>query len=262
LKGEGGELRGTRSTTSELRFTSHARWANTANIPTARTSPTEPRCGIAAASGGERGTTKHDPEATACRGYAARDQETREPAAAERADVSREVDDPRDRECLLVQAAAREEVFREPELKEIPDGIGEHAGEDEQPHFTPTEDAPPWAPVGGGGGFLRWLVTGDERPFGVGEARVFGRAAVKPEPRDEPKQAGGASDDKGGLPTMPRGETNDQDRRERGTNGGAKCVDADGEAALFGGKPFGDRLGRGGPVARFAKTEEKTKRPK
>ena len=55
---------------------------------------------------------------------------------------------------------------------------------------------------------------------------------------------------------MPRSEADDEHGREGGADGGTERVNADGEAAFLGGEPFGNRLGRGGPVARFAEAEE------
>ena len=87
---------------------------------------------------------------------------------------------------------------------------------------------------------------------------MFAGTAVKPEPRDEPDEAGGPGDDEGGLPTVPRGEADNENGREGRADRGTQRIDPDGEPAFTGGEPFGDGFGRSGPVARFAETEQET----
>ena len=217
----------------------------------------------------ESGAAEHDPQAAADRGGAARDEQAGEPAAGEDADIGGEVNDPRDAEGFLVETARVIEIFGEPELEKIPDGVGQHAGEDEEHDLAAEEDLMPLTPVGSrggdcgrgrGSGCFGGLTGFDHGAFLGGEAGVFARAAIKPEPRDQPEEAGRAGDDEGGLPTVPRGEADDEDGREGRTDRGTERVDADGEAAFAGGEPFRDGFGCGGPVARFAETEEKPTR--
>ena len=218
------------------------------------------------AEGDESGAAEHDPQPAADGSGAARDEQAGEPAAGEDADIGGEVNDPSDAERFLVETARVVEIFGEPELEEIPDGVGQHAGENEEHNLAAEQDLVPFTPVGGRsgagrlgrgrGGLIGGLTGLDQGTFFGGEAGVFAGAAVKPEPRDQPEEAGRAGDDEGGLPTVPRSEADDEDGREGGADGGPERVNADGETTFLGGEPLGNRLGRGGPVARFAEAEE------
>ncbi len=91
----------------------------------------------------EEGAHEHDAQTRGGSEEAALDEETGEEAAEKKTNIGGEKNGPHAAKAILVEAADGGEIFGHPELIEIPDGIGEEPGHEEEPDTRFAENFPP-----------------------------------------------------------------------------------------------------------------------
>src|SRR5258708_8218068 len=198
-------------------------------------------------------------------------QEAGQAASAQTARARRGVRNPGERaNGFDVQAAGVVKVFRKPEQVEIPGGIAEEFRGYNTPKLAEPEQVAPWqgnSPLTPSLSTSEWERGNRWQPFCERRPRwrdvlwmlqagmFFGRKIKQPPP-EGPCEAESAREDKYPAPLGVTEHQGNQRRGDDAAHGSAGVDDAHGRGSLGNREPLGDRPGRSGEPAAFARAEQ------